>query len=217
MFKTNNQIIMKKLFKISVAIVAIFLLASCGSSKQSTAVESKTEKTKSLEGERIVQETTQLQGIDMVETLSEDGTKMVQVPYKWYAGIGKANDKQTAIELAQNEARATISRIIETTVSAQAERGAVANNGDVQKALTSYWKQMSASIQNACEPIGDTKVEYSSSTKMYTVTAKVGIRGDRYQQLLNSAGNYKPTNLSPEDLQIFLETNQAIMEAAKGN
>lgn len=207
---------MNKLFKISVVIVAILMLASCGSNK-STAVESRTEKTRSLEGERVVQETSQLQGIEMVETLSEDGSKMVKVPYKWYAGIGRANDKQTAIELAQNEARATISRVIENIVTAQAERGAVANNGEVQKALTSYWKQMSASIQNACEPIGETKVEYSPSTKMYTVTAKVGVRGDRYQQLLNSAGNYKPTNLSPDDLQIFLETNQAIMEAAKGN
>lgn len=207
---------MNKLFKTSVAIVAIFMLASCGSNK-STAVESTTEKTRSLEGERVVQETTQLQGVEMVETLSEDGSKTVKVPYKWYAGIGKANDKQTAIELAQNEARATISRVIENVVTAQAERSAVAYNGEVQKALTSYWKQMSASIQNACEPIGETKVEYGPSTKMYTVTAKVGVCGDRYQQLLNSAGNYKPTNLSPDDLQIFLKTNQAIMEAAKGN
>ena len=202
---------MKKLSKISMAVIVILLLASCSSSKSTT------EKTKSVEGEKIVQESTLMQGVDMVETLSEDGSKMVQVPYKWYAGIGKANDKQIAIELAQNEARATISRVIETAVSAQAERGAVANNGNVQKALTSYWKQMSASIQNACEPIGETKVEYSPSSKMYTVTAKIGIRGDRYQQLLNSAGSYRPTNLSQDDLQIFLETNQAIMEAAKGN
>ncbi len=202
---------MKKLSKITMAVIAILLLTSCSSSKSTT------QKTKSVEGEKIVQETTLMQGIDMVETLSEDGSKMVQVPYKWYAGIGKANDKQIAIELAQNEARATISRVIETAVSAQAERGAVANNGNVQKALTSYWKQVSASIQNACEPIGETKVEYSPSSKMYTVTAKIGIRGDRYQQLLNSAGSYRPTNLSQDDLQIFLETNQAIMEAAKGN
>lgn len=208
---------MNRIFKISMVIVAILMLASCGI-KKSSVVESKTEKSKSLEGERVMVETTKLQGIEMVETLNEEGTAMVKMPYKWYAGFGKANDKQIAIEMAENEARATISRAMNNMVIAQTERGAVANNGEVQKALTSHWKQVSESIQNACEPFGDTKVEYSPSTKMYTVTAKVGIRGDRFQQMLNTAGNYKPNNLGPDDLQIFLETNRAIMEAAaKGN
>lgn len=208
---------MNRIFKISMVIVAILMLASCGS-KKSSVVESKTEKSKSLEGERVMVETNKLQGIEMVETLNEEGTAMVKMPYKWYAGFGKANDKQIAIEMAENEARATISRAMNNMVIAQTERGAVANNGEVQKALTSHWKQVSESIQNACEPFGDTKVEYSPSTKMYTVTAKVGIRGDRFQQMLNTAGNYKPNNLGPDDLQIFLETNRAIMEAAaKGN
>lgn len=207
---------MRKLFRIGMTVVAVFVLASCGSNK-STTVESRTEKAKSVEGERVVVETTQLQGVEMMESLSEDGTKMVKMPYKWFAGIGKANDKQTAIELAEMEARATISRIIENMVMAQAERGTVANNGEVQKALTSNWKQISASIQNACEPIGEAKIEYSQATKMYTVTSKVGVRGDRYQQLLNSAGNFKPSNLSGEDLKQFNEANQAIMETARGN
>lgn len=74
----------------------------------------------------------------MVDDLSEDGTKMVKVAYKWYAGIGKANDKQTAIEMAELEARATISRVIENAVLAQPERGSVVNNGDVQKALVLF-------------------------------------------------------------------------------
>lgn len=207
---------MNRILKIGMATVAILMLASCGSSK-STAVESRTEKTKSVEGNRVVLETTKLQGIDMVETLNEEGTKMIKIPYRWYAGVGTADDKQTAIELAEMEARATISRTIENMVMATVERGAVANNGEVQKALTSHWKQISASIQNACEPIGETKIEYSKATKMYTVTAKVGIRGDRYQQLLNSADSFKPKNLSGEDLQQFNEANQSIMETAKGN
>ena len=196
--------------------MAVLMLASCGSHKNAV-VESKIEKDRSLEGEKVVVETTKLYGTEMVESLNEDGTKMVKVPYKWYAGIGKANDKQTAIEMAELEARATISRIIENAVLAESERGTVANNGDVQKALTSHWKQVSTSIQNACEPIGDTKIEYSPSSKMYTVTAKVGIRGDRFQQLLNSAGNFKPSNLSGDDLQQFIETNKSIMNAARGN
>lgn len=207
---------MKTLSKFGMAMLAMLALASCGS-KKSTVVESRIDKERSLEGESVMVETTKLYGTEMVEALNEDGTKMVKVPYKWYAGIGKANDKQTAIEMAELEARATISRIIENAVLAQSERGTVANNGDVQKALTSHWKQVSATIQNACEPIGDTKIEFSPSTKMYTVTAKVGIRGDRFQQLLNSAGNFKPSNLTGEDLQQFIDTNKSIMNAAKGN
>ena len=207
---------MNKFFKFVTAIIAILMLACCGS-KKTAVVESKTEKSTSLEGESVVVETTKLHGIDMVETLNEEGTKMEKVPYKWYAGIGKANDKQTAIEMAENEARATISRVIENMVMTQSERGAVANNGEVQKALTSHWKQVSASIQNACEPVGDIRVEYSPSTKMYTVTAKIGIRGDRFQQMLNSAGSFKPSTLTGKDLEQFIETNRVIMETAKGN
>lgn len=197
-------------------MLGALVLASCGSSKN-MAVETRTEKSTSLEGEKIVVETAKLQGIDMVDDLSEDGTKMVKVAYKWYAGIGKANDKQTAIEMAELEARATISRVIENAVLAQSERGSVVNNGDVQKALKSHWQQVSMSIQNACEPFGETKIEYSPSTKMYTVTQKVGVRGDKFQKMLNNAGNYKPSTLQGDELQQFIEVNKSIMEAAKGN
>lgn len=197
------------------AAVFAIALASCGSSKN-MVVESKIDKETTLEGEKVVVETTKLQGIEMVDDLSEDGTKMIKVAYKWYAGIGKANDKQTAIEMAELEARATISRVIENAVKTESERGTVANNGEVQKALTSHWNQISVSIQNACEPFGDTRVEYSQTTKMYTVTQKVGIRGDKFQKMLNNAGNYKPSNLSGKDLEDFIEVNKSIMEAAKG-
>lgn len=207
---------MNRLFKFGMAIVAALVLASCGSQK-SAAVESRIDKGKSLEGENVIVETTKLYGTEMMDGLSEDGTKMVKIPYKWYAGIGKANDKQTAIEMAELEARATISRVIENAVLTQSERGTLVNNSDVQKALTSHWNQVSVSIQNACEPIGDTKIEFNPTTKMYTVTTKVGIRGDRFQQMLNSAGNFKPSNLSGDDLQQFIDANKSIMEAAKGN
>ena len=206
---------MKKIQHIAVVALAALLMASCGSTKK--AAESRIDKGKSLEGEKVVVETAKLQGIEMVEDLSEDGTKIVKVAYKWYAGIGKANDKQAAIEMAELEARATISRIIENAVVATSERGTLVNNGDVQKALTSHWQQVSRSIQNACEPFGDTKIEYNPSTRMYTVTAKVGTRGDKFQQMLNNAGNFKPSTLSGQDLEDFIAANKAIMEAAKGN
>ena len=206
---------MKKIVLICVTVFVAIMFVSCKSSK-STVVESKIDKETSLEGEKVVVETTKLSGIEMVEDLSDDGSSMVKKPYKWYAGIGKANDKQTAIEVAQREAYATISRVLSNAVKDEAERGTVVNNGEVQKAITSHWEQVSISIQKACEPFGDTKIEYSPSTKMYTVTAKVGVRGDRFQSLLNSAGNYKPNTLSGDDLKQFIETNQAIMKAAKG-
>lgn len=204
---------MKKNLLIMVAFVAM-VLASCGTQKQAV-VETRVDNQKSLEGEKVAVETTKMQGIDMVDDLSEDGLSMRKVTFKWYAGIGKANDKQTAIELADREARATISRIVQNMVKDEAERGTVANNGEVQKALKSHWEQVSLSLQNACEPFGDTKIEYNPTTRMYTATAKVGIRGDKFQQMLNNAGNFKPNTLSGKELNDFIETNKSIMNAAK--
>lgn len=212
---TKIRIIMKTIQHIATIAVSAMVMVGCGGSKN--VAESRIEKGTSLEGEKVVVETAKMSGIEMVEDLSEDGTKIVKVAYKWYAGIGKANDKQTAIEMAELEARATVSRIVENAVMATAERGTLANNGEVQKALTSHWQQVSRSIQNACEPFGDTKIEYSPSTRMYTVTAKVGIRGDKFQQMLNNAGNFKPSTLNGKDLDDFIAANKQIMDAAKGN
>lgn len=205
---------MKKNLFIFVAFVASFCLMGCGTQKQAV-VETRLDKQKSLEGENVAVETTRMQGIDMVDDLSEDGLSMRKVAFKWFAGIGKANDKQTAVELADREARATISRVVQNMVKDEAERGTIANNGEVQKALKSHWEQVSLSLQNACEPFGDTKIEYNPSTRMYTATAKVGIRGDKYQQMLNNAGNFKPNTLSGKELNDFIETNKSIMNAAK--
>lgn len=205
---------MNKLFTLAMAIVATFMLASCGSSKP-TAVTSTVEKTRSVEGDRVVEETTVMNGVEMIETLSEDGTKMIKRPYRWFAGIGKANDKRMAIEIAEHEARANVSRSLETMVMATVEKGALVDNSVVQEALKSHWKQISGNILTGCEPIGAAKVEYNKKTQMYTATAKVGIRGDIYQQMLQKAASFKPTNLSGKDLDQFIETNQTIIDAAK--
>lgn len=207
---------MKKLHLFGMAVLGALVLASCGSSKN-MAVQSNIEKQRSLEGEKVMVETTKLTGYDKSEGLNEDGTDIVKVAYKWFAGIGKADDKQTAIEIVELEARATISRVVENIVKAESERASLTNNSETQKAISSYWKQVSTSIQNACEPYGDTKIEYSPTTKMYTVTQKVACRGDKYIQMLNNAGNYKPNNLSGKDLDEFIKVNKSIMEAAKGN
>lgn len=158
-----------------------------------------------------------LQGVEMVETMSDDGMSMVKRPYRWFAGMAEADVESVAVEMAQLEAYAAVSRVIENVVTATANRGTVAVNGRVEKALQSYWEQMSMSIQHACEPFGDTESTYNSETGLYEVTAKVGIRGDRYVRLLDGAKSAAPEGLSGSDLQAFTEANDAIINAAKGN
>ena len=205
--------------KVVLFISSIMLLLSCGTTKSTMApaVDSERKTVTSLEGQQVVSETVKLSGIEMAEALNEDGTDMIKRPYKWFAGIGKADNKQVAIEHAQREASATISRVLNNAVKDGAERGNVVNNGRVQQALTSHWEQFSTSLQKDCEPFGNTTIEYDPSTKMYQVTAKVAIRGDRFNQLLKTAGDFKPADLTGDDLEQFIETNKAIMEAAKGN
>ncbi len=220
-------------YSIIALYVMVTMLVSCGSSKNATsspgsnqntysaplrpAVESTITKQTSLEGTQVSVEKAKMQGIEMSEALSEDGSSIIQVAYKWYAGTGKADNKQVAIELAQREAYAIISRIFSNLVKDQSERGNVANNGKVQQALTSHWEQFSASLQKGCEPFGNTSIEYDQASRMYNATAKIGIRGDRFNQMLNTAGNFKPSDLSGSELEQFIEINKSIMNAAKGN
>lgn len=163
--------------------------------------------------------TLKLQGVEMVETMSDDGTSMIKRPYRWFAGIGEADVESLAVEMAQEEAYACISRVIENIVTAEAERAALSVNGHVEKALKSYWKQVSNSVMKACEPFGDTESVYDKETKMYQVTAKVGIRGDKYVKLIGAASDAKPENLGLEggELKQFIDANNAIIDAAKGN
>ena len=191
-------------------------MVSCGSQKKMLTEVSRN-KSVSLEGEKVSVETRKMQGIEMSESLDEEGVNLIQRPFKWYAGIGKADNKQIAIELAQREAYATISRIVSNVVEDSGKRGNVVNNGRVQQALKSHWEQVSMSIQKGCEPFGDVVIEYNPATRMYNVTAKVAVRGDHLNQMLNNAGNFRPDNLNAEELNQFIEANQAIMEAAKGN
>lgn len=158
-----------------------------------------------------------LQGVKMVETISDDDMSMIQRPYRWFAGMAEADVESVAVEMAQLEAYATVSRVIENAVLAEAQRGTVATNGKVQKALKSHWQQVSMSVQKACEPFGETESTYNPETGMYEVIARVGIRGDRYVKLLDGAGNANPTGLAGDDLQQFINANNAIIDAAKGN
>lgn len=161
--------------------------------------------------------TIKIQGIEMVETLNEDGTDLIRRPYRWFAGMAEADVESLAVEMAQLEAYATVSRVIENAVLAESERAALAVDGVVHKALKSYWKQVSSSIQHACEPFGEAESTFDENTGLYQVLAKVGIRGDRYVKLLDGASSFMPTDLNGDDLQQFIDANQAIIEVSKGN
>lgn len=161
--------------------------------------------------------TLKLQGVEMVETISDDGTSMIKRPYRWFAGMAEADVESLAAEMAQEEAYACISRVIENVVNAEAERAALSVNGHVEKALKSYWKQVSNTVMKACEPFGDAESVYDKETGMYQVTAKVGIRGDRYVKLIGAASDAKPEGLAGSDLKQFIDANNAIIDAAKGN
>ena len=186
--------------KLVMLLTALFLITTMESGAQNT---NKT--------------TLKLQGVEMVETMSDDGMTMIKRPYRWFAGMASADVQSMAVEMAQLEAYATISRVIENAVLAKAERGSIVVNGKVQMALKSHWEQISSSIQKACEPFGETEVSFNNETKMYEAIAKVGIRGDRYIKLLGEAKETKPEGLTGNDLKQFIDVNNTIIDAAKGN
>ena len=202
---------MKRTLLISELAMATLMLSSCGLSKKSTNVDA----VKSLEGETVRMEEKAVSGFEMADALNEDGTQIIKVPYRWFAGEAKADNKQVAIEMAQSEAYAIISREVVKAVLSESERANLVNNGVVQQALTQHWKQVSSTILKGCGPFGNVEVQYSEKTRMYTVRAKVGIRGDRYNKLIGEAGFYKPNNLKGQDLEDFIEINHKIMDAVK--
>lgn len=156
-------------------------------------------------------ENIQLHGLEMVETLSDDGMRIIKMPFKWFAGIGEADDKQIAIEIAQREAQSAVSRIIRNEVIDQAAKLSVDVNGRVCQALISSWEQYSHSILVGCEPFGNTEVQYNPSTEIYKVKARIGIQGDRFKKLMNEYKERTPENLTPVEIQQFIQINQTIV------
>ena len=202
---------MKKNVLLGIMGLALIMFSACGSSKSAGKIESG----KSLEGDRVRTETKKVSGFEMAEALNEDGTQIIKVPYVWFANEGVADRKQVAIELAQSEAYAVISRLMENAVLSESERANLVNNGVVQQALTQHWKQVAQSVLRGCSPFGDVQVQYNEKNRMYTVWAKVAIRGDRFNKLMREAGDYKPDNLTGQDLDDFIEVNHKIMDAVK--
>ena len=205
-----------------IIISTLLLLCTMGTTAQNTTKTTHRKDELIVEcmgatGQNNTKTTMKLQGVEMVETISDDGASMIKRPYRWFAGMATADVQAVAVEMAQLEAYATISRVIENAVMAKAERGTVVVNGKVQQALKSHWEQISMSIQKACEPFGETDVIVNSETGMYEVIARVGIRGDRYVKLLDGAKVTKPEGLTGDELKQFVNVNNAIIDAAKGN
>lgn len=194
--------------------LSLFVIASCGSARNLTTDTQKSV-AKNLEGVKVSVEEVVESGVEKSECLNEEGTKIIERPYVWFAGRGKADNKQVAIELAQSEAYATISRVLRRAVLDQSERGNVVNNGRLQQAVTQYWKQVSSDLLKGCTPFGKTRIEYDPATRMYDVTAKVAIRGDRFNELMQTAGSFTK-DLTGEELEQFVEINKFIMKSAKG-
>lgn len=170
---------------------------------------------RNLEGNCVRTQTEKTSGYEMAEALSPDGKKIVQYAYKWYSGYATANDKHTAIEMAQREAYATISRTVNNAIYDVGERMSGGYNANVQQAIASRWLQVSESVIRGCEPFGDVVVEYDPATRYYNVTAKVAMRGDRFNKLLDEANNYTPRNLTPEEVNVFVNVNVAIVNIMK--
>ena len=93
---------MKKVIYLAVlAMVAV----ACGASKNAaTTAEEVTAKLTNLKGQEIVTETFVSSGVDMAKALNEEGTKIVERPYKWFAGIGTADNKMAAPNMKQEPA-----------------------------------------------------------------------------------------------------------------
>lgn len=204
--------------KVGAVCLLTALTVSCGSTKKTTvspAVNSTITTVTSLEGQTVNQQDMEMSGIDYGKSLSEDGTQIIQVPYKWFAGIGSSSDKQIAIELAQREAYANITRVINNAVRDEAQKGALANNDQVQRALTSHWTQFSQAVLTACEPFGSVTVEYDPSKRVYKAIAKIGVAGTHYNKLLETAGNFTPADLDETQMKKFIDINRSIIEASK--
>lgn len=197
-----------KTSKILLLSLTLIIMSSCRSTKE-------TYKGTSLEGEKVIIESQASTGITFGEALNEDGTGIIKIPYKWYSGNAKVNNKQMAITAAQAEAYATISRVIFNMVEGEIEKAGLANDGAAHVALKSRWEQTTRSVQKGAEPFGDNIVSYNTKTNMYDVTAKVGIRGDKYISFLKNS-EFKTDNLSQEELNDFIKVNDAIIKAANG-
>lgn len=189
---------MKKVFKMMLAASLMVVMVSCGSTKNVTKKNGN-----------------MMSGVEMVQDLSADGTRIEQVAYRWWLGIGEANVEKVAIRNAESDARRRVAETINSLVTEETKGGEIQVNGNVEEAIKTYWEQKSAALTRGCAPFGEYESEFDEKTGKYKVRAKVGIRGDKYVSILDGTNDAKPEGLTKEEYQQFIDINQSIIDAAK--
>ena len=189
---------MKKVFKMMLAASLMVVMVSCGSTK---AVTKKTGN--------------EMSGVEVVQDISADGTKLEQVPYRWWLGMGEATVEKVAIRNAEDDARRRVASTINSFVTEETKGGEIQVNGNVEEAIKTYWEAKAAALTKGCVPYGEYESQYDEKTGKYKVKAKVGIRGDRYAKILDGSNDTKPEGLTQEEYQQFIDINQSIIDAAR--
>lgn len=192
------------------------LLVSCGTTKKAVSTSVPTSQIKtvtSLENTEVREVERVLSDIEIVKVLSEDGTKMVDMPMKWFAGTYKSNNQRVAIEAAQRDAYNTIAREVQNEVMTKGQVNAMDNNSEAREAFRAFSNQVAQATIRGCGPFGKTEIQYDPATGMYTVWAKVALQGDQYRQLIKTAGEAHKEGLSGESLDSYLEAFNKVMEA----
>lgn len=172
---------------------------------------------KSLEGKYVREETLVISGVEVVETLSDDGMSIIKRPYQWFEGTAADKNKRTAIEKAQRVAFNNISRFVNNAIMQVSNGSATSCNNDTLDKFVSHWKQFSKSVIRGCEPFGDVVVEYEPKSKIYTVTCKVALRGDRLQEMLKQHKERVPIIVYTEDVEIYKQLNTTIVSTIQIN
>jgi hypothetical protein len=209
---------MKNVLFLSVVVVsATFFFWSCKTQKNTSS--STMEVSKDVKGNEVIVEKRVVFGIIITEALNEKGNGTIKVPYIWWEGIGSAEKyKDNAKMNAESNAYATISRFFQNLVQVVFTEGNVQVGTAVEKAITTYWEQVSNSISSEVGPIPGVEYEFRQKTNSDVIEcyAKIGIKGTRYQSILNNATNYKPEGLNKNELDDFMKHHKSIMDRAKG-
>lgn len=139
---------------------------------------------RNLEGRCVSTTEVATSGYAEAESLSPDGRKIEKWAYKWYSGTAKANDKQTAVEMAQREAYATISRTINNAVIDAGERVAAGCNGNVRKALAGS-PQSNSGEGNIVTPS-----QSSSNSSQQNQIKEVQVNGVSFKMIYVAGGSF---------------------------
>lgn len=156
--------------------------------------------------------------VEKITELTPDGLDTREVAYKYYTGFGQADKKAAAIDYAQRDAINKISNVISVAVKNAAAGKQLSVDGKVLDAIARSWSQVSETLIQGMEPVGEIEYVFNSQTGMYDVTAKMGMRGDRFLQQLGELKKQVleaplPAGLNADERRNLIEANQEISDA----